>query len=51
MATPPKGFSKTKVELSIDSETYKAFAQMCTKKGMTPSIMVERYMKEAVVKG
>lgn len=51
MSTPPKGFGKTKVELSIDAETYKAFAQLCTKKGLTPSILVERYMKEAIVKG
>ena len=51
MATPPKGFSKTKVDLNIDSETYKAFAHMCTRKGVTPSIMVERYMKEALAKG
>lgn len=51
MSTPPKGFGKTKVELSIDAETYKAFAQLCTKKGLTPSILVEKYMKEAILKG
>jgi hypothetical protein len=51
MATPPKGFSKTKVDFNLDSDTYKAFAQMCTKKGVTPAMMVERYMKEAIAKG
>ncbi len=51
MSTPPKGFGKAKVELSIDAETYKVFAQLCTKRGLTPSILVERYMKEAVANG
>lgn len=51
MSTPPKGFGKTKVELLIDAGTYRMFAQLCTRKGMTPSILVERYMKEATAKG
>ena len=51
MATPPKGMGKTRVELMIDQETYKAFAQICTRKGMTPSVMVEKYMREALTKG
>jgi len=51
MATPPKSMGKTRVELMIDQEAYKSFAQLCTRKGMTPSVMVERYMKEALTKG
>lgn len=51
MSTPPKSMGKTRVELMVDAETYKAFAQMCTKKGMTPSVIVEKYMKEAMAKG
>ena len=51
MATPPKGMGKTRVELMIDQETYKAFAHICTRKGMTPSVLVEKYMKETITKG
>jgi hypothetical protein len=51
MATPPKGMGKTRVEVMIDHEVYKAFAQLCTKKGMTPSVIMEKYMKEAIAKG
>ena len=42
---------KTRVELMIDQEAYKSFAHLCTKKGMTPSVMVERYIKETIAKG
>jgi antitoxin component of RelBE/YafQ-DinJ toxin-antitoxin module len=51
MATPPKAMGKTRVELMIDQETYKAFAHICTRKGMTPSVLVEKYMKETAAKG
>ena len=51
MATPPKSMGKTRVDLMIDAEAYKAFAHLCTRKGMTPSVLVEKYMKETIAKG
>ncbi len=48
MAATPKGISKLKAEFIVEKEAYDNFVRYCTKKGMAPNILIERYMKEAV---
>ena len=46
MASTPKGPQKVRIDYNIDKPTYDDFVRMCSKKGFTPNIIVERLMKK-----
>ncbi|MBS3137228.1 hypothetical protein J4232_02235 [Candidatus Woesearchaeota archaeon] len=51
MAATPKGTAKVKAEYVVEKEAYDNFVRYCSKKGLAPNVMVERYMKEIVARG
>ena len=46
MAATPKGPQKVRAEYNIDKPTYDDFVRMCSRKGFTPTVIVERLMKK-----
>lgn len=51
MAATPKGPQKVRIDYNIDKPTYDDFVRMCSKKGFTPNIIVERLMKKYTDQG
>jgi len=46
MAASLKAKQKIKTDYNIDRTTYIAFVKMCTRKGFTPHVVVEKLMKK-----
>jgi hypothetical protein len=51
MAATPKGPQKVRAEYNIDKPTYDDFVRMCSKKGFTPTVVLERLMKKYIDQG
>jgi hypothetical protein len=48
MASTPKGPQKVRAEYNLDKPTYDDFVRMCSKKGYTPTVIIERMMKKYI---
>ena len=46
MASTPKGPQKVRAEYNLDKPTYDDFVRMCSKKGFTATVVLERLMKK-----
>ncbi|MBR9702645.1 hypothetical protein GOV10_01290 [Candidatus Woesearchaeota archaeon] len=51
MAATPKKPQKMKIDYNIDKPTYDDFVRLCSKKGFTPNVIIERLMKKYVENG
>ncbi len=48
MAATPKGIAKLKAEFVVEKDAYDNFVRYCSKKGMSPNVLIEKYMKEVI---
>jgi hypothetical protein len=46
MAASLKKQAKVEIKYGIDKETYDEFAKVCSKKGVAPNIIVEKFMQK-----
>jgi hypothetical protein len=46
MAATPKGPQKVRAEYNLDKPVYDDFVRMCSRKGFTPTVVIERMMKK-----
>jgi hypothetical protein len=51
MASTPKGPQKVRAEYNFDKPTYDDFVRMCSKKGFTPTVIIERFMRKYIDQG
>jgi hypothetical protein len=51
MASTPKGPQKVRAEYNIDKPTYDDFVRMCSSKGYTPTVALERLMRKYIESG
>ena len=51
MAASAKAVKKMKIDYNIDRVVYDAFIKMCTRKGYTPSVVIESIMKKYTATG
>ena len=50
MAATPKGISKIKLDLVVERSTYDDYMRWCSKRGFSPNVLVEKFMRETATK-
>ena len=51
LAATPKGPQKAKLDFNVDRPTYDAFMKMCSQRGYSSTVVIERMMKKFVETG
>ncbi len=51
MAATPKAPQRARLDFNVDRATYDSFVRMCSQKGYSANVVVERMMKKFVETG
>ena len=51
MAATPKGISKIKLDMMVvERSVYDEYTRWCSKHGYSPNVLIEKFMRETVLK-
>ena len=50
MAATPKGISKIKLDMVVERSAYDEYVRWCSKHGYSVNVLIEKFMRETVLK-